>query len=49
LNCLRGDSLTARHDSSGKRRIGLPHYWGLALLEAIVRQADHQVNALGVM
>jgi CRISPR-associated endonuclease/helicase Cas3 len=24
-------------------------YWGLALLEAIVRQADHQVSALGVV
>ena len=24
-------------------------YWGLALLEAIVRQADHQVSALGVL
>jgi len=24
-------------------------YWGLALLETIVRQADHQVSALGVM
>ena len=24
-------------------------YWGLALIEAIVRQADHQVSALGVV
>jgi CRISPR-associated endonuclease/helicase Cas3 len=24
-------------------------YWGLALLEAIVRQADHQVSALAVV
>ena len=24
-------------------------YWGLALLEAIVRQADHQVSALGAV
>ena len=24
-------------------------YWGLALLEAIVRQADHQVSAVGVL